>query len=99
MKRAETCSCSFCNKFYTYLYHHIVVLDKYTHSNLVYYKHKGDEEPCEVTTSSPRHIVHHELTYVNGEVYGNATVNSALKEEIMWRDCVLCAFLSSWNKS
>jgi len=25
---------------YTYLYHHIVVLDKYTHSNLVYYKHK-----------------------------------------------------------
>ena len=25
-----------CNKFYTYLYHHIVVLDKYTHSNLVH---------------------------------------------------------------
>jgi len=36
MKRAETCSCSLCNKLYTYLYHHIVVLDKYIHSNLVY---------------------------------------------------------------
>ena len=45
MKRAETCSCSLCNKLYTYLYHHIDVLDKYTHSNLVYYKHNGDEEP------------------------------------------------------
>jgi len=32
---AETCSCSLCNKFYTYLYHHIAVLDKYIHSNLV----------------------------------------------------------------
>ena len=32
---AETCSCSLCNKLYTYLYHHIVVLDKYVHSNLV----------------------------------------------------------------
>jgi len=30
---------------YTYLYHHIVVLDKYTHFNLVYYKHNGDDEP------------------------------------------------------
>ena len=30
---------------YTYLYHHIVVLDKYTHSNLVYYKHNGADEP------------------------------------------------------
>jgi len=30
---------------FTYLYHHIVVLDKYTHSNLVYYKHNGDDEP------------------------------------------------------
>ena len=30
---------------YTYLYHHIVVLDKYTHSNLVYYKHNGDDKP------------------------------------------------------
>ena len=30
---------------YTYLYHHIVVLDKHTHSNLVYYKHNGDDEP------------------------------------------------------
>ena len=29
---------------YTYLYRHIVVLDKYTHSNLVYYKHNGDDE-------------------------------------------------------
>jgi len=36
MKRAETCSYSLCNKFYTYLYHHIIVLDKYIHSNLVY---------------------------------------------------------------
>ena len=27
--------CSLCNKFYTYLYHHIVVLDKYIHSSLV----------------------------------------------------------------
>jgi len=32
---AETCSCSLCNKFYTYLYHHIVVLDKYIHSSLL----------------------------------------------------------------
>jgi len=30
---------------YTYLYHHIVVLDKYKNSNLVYYKHNGDDEP------------------------------------------------------
>jgi len=30
---------------YTYLYHHIVVPDRYTHSNLVYYKHNGDDEP------------------------------------------------------
>jgi len=29
---------------YTYLYHNIVVLDKYTHSNLVYYKHNWDDE-------------------------------------------------------
>jgi len=35
MKRAETCSCSLRNKLYTYLYHHIVVLDKYIHSILV----------------------------------------------------------------
>jgi len=34
MYRAETCSFSLCNKFYTYLYHHIVALDKYIHSNL-----------------------------------------------------------------
>jgi len=33
--RVETYSCSLCNKLYTYLYHHIVVLDKYTHSILV----------------------------------------------------------------
>jgi len=31
--------------YYTYLYHHIVVLDRYTHSSLVYYKHNGDDEP------------------------------------------------------
>ena len=30
---------------YTYLYHHIVVLDRYTNSNLVYYKHNGDDGP------------------------------------------------------
>jgi len=36
MSSFETCSCSLCNKFYTYIYHHIVVLDKYIHSNLVY---------------------------------------------------------------
>ena len=30
---------------YTYLYHHIVVLDRYTNSSLVYYKHNGDDEP------------------------------------------------------
>jgi len=45
MKRAETCSFYVIN--YTYLYHHIVVLDKYTHSNLVYYKHNGDDKPYE----------------------------------------------------
>jgi len=36
MKSAETCSCSLCNKLYTYLSLHLVVLDKYIHSNLVY---------------------------------------------------------------
>jgi len=36
MKRVETCSCSLCNKLYTYLYHHIFVLDKCIHSSLVY---------------------------------------------------------------
>jgi len=30
---------------YTYLYHRIVVSDRYTNSNLVYYKHNGDDEP------------------------------------------------------
>jgi len=29
---------------YTYLYQHIVVLDNYAHSNLLYYKHNGDDE-------------------------------------------------------
>ena len=45
MSSVETCSCSLCNKLYTYIYHHIVVLDKYIHSNLVYYKYTGDENP------------------------------------------------------
>jgi hypothetical protein len=36
MKSAETCSCSLFNKLYAYLYHRVVVLDKYIHSNLVY---------------------------------------------------------------
>jgi len=36
MSRAETCSCSLCNKFYTYIYRHKIVLDKYIQSNLVY---------------------------------------------------------------
>jgi len=45
MKSAETCSCSFCNKLYTYLYRHIVVLDKYIHSKLVYYKRNREDEP------------------------------------------------------
>jgi len=35
---------------YTYLYHHTVVLDKYAISNLVYYKHNGDDEPYEFIT-------------------------------------------------
>ena len=30
---------------YTYLYHHTVVLVRYTNFNLVYYKHNGDDEP------------------------------------------------------
>jgi len=30
---------------YIHIYHHIVVLDKYIHSNLIYYKHNGDDEP------------------------------------------------------
>jgi len=34
MKRTETYS-SLCNKLHTYLYHHIIVLDKYIHSSLV----------------------------------------------------------------
>jgi len=29
---------------YTYLYHNVVVSDRYTNSNLVYYKHNGDDE-------------------------------------------------------
>jgi len=39
MKSAETCSCSLCNKLYTYLYHHTVVLDKYYHDT------NGDDAP------------------------------------------------------
>ena len=35
---------------YTYLYHHIVVLDRYTNSNLVYYKHNGDDEPYDYSS-------------------------------------------------
>jgi len=35
------------NELYTYLYHHIVVLDKDIHSTLVFYKHNGDDEPYE----------------------------------------------------
>jgi len=45
MKRAETCICSLCNQLYTYLYHHIVVLDKYIQSILVHYKHDVNDEP------------------------------------------------------
>ena len=45
---------------YIYLYHHIVVLDKYTHSNLFYYKHNGDDEPYERVVNSemchPRYV-------------------------------------------
>jgi len=52
MKRAETCSCSLCNKFYTSLYHQIFVLDKYTNCNLVYYKHNGDDEPYGVINNA-----------------------------------------------
>jgi len=48
MKSAETCSFSLYNKLYTYIYYHMVVLDKYVHSNLVYYKHNGDDEPYEL---------------------------------------------------
>ena len=33
---------------YTYLYHHIVVLDRYTNSNLVYYIHNKDDEPHDI---------------------------------------------------
>ena len=53
MKSAETCSCSLCNKCYTYLYHHIVVLDKYIQCNLVYYKHNWDDEPYDFTLFTP----------------------------------------------
>jgi len=45
MSNAETFSCSLYNKLYTYLYHHIVVLDKYIHYNVVHYKHNGDDKP------------------------------------------------------
>ena len=33
MESADTCSCSLCNKFYTYLYHHTVLSDS-THSSV-----------------------------------------------------------------
>ena len=36
---------------YTYLYHHIVVLDRYTNSNLVFYKRNADDEPYESKSS------------------------------------------------
>jgi len=39
---------------YTYLYNHIVVLDKYTHSNLAYYKHNGDDEPYDLCACNMR---------------------------------------------
>ena len=59
MKRAETCSCSLCNKFYTYLYHHIVVLDKYTHCNQVYY-----DEPYGDTTYLAPHFFYDDLYFL-----------------------------------
>ena len=34
---------------YTYLYHHIVVLDKYAHPSLIYCKHDGDNKPYDLT--------------------------------------------------
>jgi len=63
MKSAETCSCSLCNKLYTYLYHHIVVLDKYIHSILVYYKHNGDDELYEYGVLLRRHFSILELSW------------------------------------
>jgi len=54
MKRAETCSCYLCNKLYTYLYHRIVVLDKYIHSKIVYYKHNGDDEHYDCPDICPK---------------------------------------------
>ena len=50
--RAETCNCSLCNKFYIYLYHHLAVLGKQVHSNLVYYKHIVDESPYDYSCCS-----------------------------------------------
>ena len=35
---------------YTYLYHQIVVLDRYTNFTLIYYKHKEDDENYEDKT-------------------------------------------------
>jgi len=43
MKRAETCSCSLCNKLYIPIPPYSCVR-QYTNSNLVYYKHNGDDE-------------------------------------------------------
>jgi len=56
MKRAETCSCSSYVINYTYLYHRIVVSDKYTHSNLVYYKHNGYDEPYDTVQNYGTYI-------------------------------------------
>ena len=47
-EKCRNFSCSLCNKLYTYLYHHIIVLDKYIHCNLVYYKHNGGDKPYDV---------------------------------------------------
>ena len=44
---------------YTYLYHHTVVLDRYTNSNLVYYKHNGDDEPFDLFTPVSNTLVFH----------------------------------------
>jgi hypothetical protein len=34
-------------------------------------------------------MVHHELIAVNGTNNENATMNSALEKETLWRDCAL----------
>jgi len=55
---------------YTYLYHHIVVLHKYTHSNLFYYKHNGDDEPYD---PSVRSLKYRECFVANGCVNSRGT--------------------------